>query len=225
MHKRIAIGLIVLIFILGVAIVFYHQYTDIQQLKKEAAEAEKMLDEKDKPVTENKPPPAREGYKMVPHGDHWHEVPMTASDVSQDAPTTQPVQAAQEYKAYTGPLTFHKELLETNPLEALRLQCEERGHWSAKWITDYFSPDDLEAQAFAKTVYLRMYYNTLYRTTGKIPISDAEYTQLGAELDSHFEAIHAIPNHYRGLALMRISWPFLPPDREPTLNAAPILND
>ncbi len=92
MHKRIATGLFVLIFILGVAIVFYHQYTDIQQLKQEAAEAEKLLEEQHKGVAENKPPrPAREGYKWEWHGDHWHEMPVAQSD-SPHAPTEQPVQ-------------------------------------------------------------------------------------------------------------------------------------
>ena len=55
-----------------------------------------------------------------------------------------------------GPLTFHAELLETNPVKALRLQAEERGHVNAKWIPP-FPPDDQEAQAFARNIYLSIY--------------------------------------------------------------------
>ena len=82
MHKRIAIGLIVLIFVLGVAIVFYHQYTDIQQLKEDAAQAKKLLEENDKPKvqhvasTSDTKPPDEPGYKWVRHGDHWDKVPV-----------------------------------------------------------------------------------------------------------------------------------------------------
>ncbi|MDE0313995.1 MAG: hypothetical protein OXM61_03760 [Candidatus Poribacteria bacterium] len=86
MHKRIATGLFVLIFVLGVAIVFYHQYTDIQQLKQEAAEAEKLLEEQHKGIAENDLPPAEPGKKWVPHGDHFHQVPIDAPDVWQGEP-------------------------------------------------------------------------------------------------------------------------------------------
>ena len=38
-------------------------------------------------------------------------------------------------QTYNSPLTYHAELLETNPVKALRLQAEERGHWSATMDT------------------------------------------------------------------------------------------
>ena len=53
-------------------------------------------------------------------------------------------------QTYTGPLTFHAELLKTNPVKALRLQAEERGHVNAKW-NRHFPPDDVEAQELAST--------------------------------------------------------------------------
>ena len=204
----------------------YWQWSQVQQLKEQLAQDKKMLEQKDKLVAENDLPPAKPGFKWVPHGDHFHQVPVVPVSSRygyrrwrgepHDTPITQPVQAAQEYKEYTGPLTFHKELLETNPLEALRLQCEERGHWSAKWIAE-FPADDQEAQAFARTVYLCMYYDTLYRTTGEIPISDAEYKRLGDEYSSQLSDL-ANRTDYRSLALMRISWPFLSQDAEPIRN-------
>jgi len=86
MHKRIAIGLFVLIFVLGVAIVFYHQYTDIQQIKRENAEVNKHLEGNNKPVVENTLPPAPAGYKWVSHGDHHDLVPIDAPDAGQGEP-------------------------------------------------------------------------------------------------------------------------------------------
>jgi hypothetical protein len=144
--------------IAGVSYMFAVQYAEIQQLKKEDAEAkelEKHLNQQ--PVADNKPPrEARDGFKWEWHGDHWHEMP-----VAQAQPIKQSVQVKQPEKPmYTGPLTYHTELLKTNPVEALRLQAEERGHWSAKWIPP-FPPDDLEAAEIARTEYLIIYYETI----------------------------------------------------------------
>ncbi len=150
-------------------------------------------------------PPDEPGFVWEWHGDHWHKMPI--------AETEKPVvdvPKEQEIKLYTGPLTYHEELLETNPLKALILQSEERGHWSAKWIAE-IPPDDLEAQAIAKTMYLRMYYNTLYRTTGKIPISDAEYHQLGEEFNAALDYIREIPvidGVDRRTVLFTVTYPF-----------------
>ena len=191
---------------------------EIRQLEKEFADAKEVETPlTEQPKADNKPPrEAKAGFEWEWHGDHWHEMPVAQTPqetVGQSVKVSKP-----EKPAYTGPLTFHEELLESNPLEALRLQSEERGHWSAKWITDYYDADDEEAQAFARTVYLRMYYNTLYKTTGKIPISEEEYHRLGEEYSSHIRSLDAIPNVYRQLALMRIGWAFLPPEREPIIN-------
>ena len=85
MHKRIAIGLIVLIFVLGVAIVFYHQHTDIQQLKKELAQDKKRLEGYDTPTVYHGPstsdakPTDVPGFVWVRHGDHWDLVARDAS--------------------------------------------------------------------------------------------------------------------------------------------------
>jgi hypothetical protein len=131
---------------------------EIRQLQDDLAEAEKLQTHvPQQPVADNKPPrPAQEGHKWEWHGDHWHEMPIAAAQ-----PVAQPVQVKQPEKPmYTGPLTYHTELLKTNPVEALRLQAEERGHWSAKWIPP-FPPDDLEAAEIARTNYLLIYYHTI----------------------------------------------------------------
>ena len=60
-------------------------------------------------------------------------------------------------KTKSGKLTYHAELLQTNPVKALRLQTEELGSWAAAWIPP-FPPDDTEAQEFARVRYLMKYY-------------------------------------------------------------------
>ena len=64
---------------------------------------------------------------------------------------------SQVSQTYTGPLTYHEELLKTNPVKALRLQAEERGHWSAEHIPP-FPPDDEEAASLAYNVYVQIHY-------------------------------------------------------------------
>ncbi len=85
--------------------------------------------------------------------------PLDAPDTWQGEPVVQPAQA-KKTPTYTGPLTFHDELLKINPVKALRLQAEERGHWSAQWIPP-FPPDDTQASAIAKNIYLLLYYDSI----------------------------------------------------------------
>ncbi|MDE0313824.1 MAG: hypothetical protein OXM61_02900 [Candidatus Poribacteria bacterium] len=205
MHKRIATGLFVLIFILGVAIVFYHQYTDIQQLKQEAAETEKLLEEQHKGVAENDLPPAPSGYKWVPHGDHHHLVPIDAPDVWQGEPHEPVAKEVQAKPTYTGPLTYHEELLKTNPVKALRLQQEERGHWSAKWIPP-FPPDDFEAASLARYEYLSHYYKSIGET------GSPKWEKVVSESVSLLRAIMEHPHGARRSDLLRLTWSHLPPD-------------
>ncbi|MDE0325988.1 MAG: hypothetical protein OXN27_18890 [Candidatus Poribacteria bacterium] len=76
MNRKTYWGIAALVIILIAAGGFmYWQWSSVQQLKEELAQDEKMLEEMEKPVAENKPPrPAREGYKWEWHGDHWHEI-------------------------------------------------------------------------------------------------------------------------------------------------------
>ncbi len=158
MNRKFHWGIAALIIVLIAAGGFmYWQWSTVQQLKEQLAQDEKLLEEKKKPVAENKPPLAKEGFKMVPHGDHWHEVPIDAPDVWQGEPHEPTVQPVQAPKTHTGPLTFHKELLETHPVEAVRQQAREAGHWSAEHIPP-FPPDDTEAAEFARELYLYRYY-------------------------------------------------------------------
>ena len=76
MNRQMYWGIAALIIILIAAGGFmYWQWSQVQQLKEQLAQDKKMLEQKDKPVIENKPPRlARAGYKWEWHGDHWHEM-------------------------------------------------------------------------------------------------------------------------------------------------------
>lgn len=142
-------GLLILLLIAGGSFLFYSQYNELQQLKQDAEEADKQLEENNKPMgqqvelpKDRTPPP-----DASPNG-HWHD------GVWHDEPH-EPVKQTS-----TRPLTYHEELLKTNPVKALRLQAEERGHWSAEHIPP-FPPDDTEAQDLARNRYLLHYYESI----------------------------------------------------------------
>ena len=92
MRKRMvwALGALIVLVIAGVSYMFAVQYAEIRQLKKEAAEAQQleksMKQQTKQPIAENGLPPASPGKKWVPHGDHFHEVPIDAPDVWQGEP-------------------------------------------------------------------------------------------------------------------------------------------
>ncbi|MDE0313897.1 MAG: hypothetical protein OXM61_03265 [Candidatus Poribacteria bacterium] len=104
MNRQKYWGLGVLIILLIAAGGFmYWQWSTVQQMKEQLAEDKPMLEEKEKPVAENNPPVAREGFKMVPHGDHWHEVPIDAPDMWQGEPHAPIVEVSNETKQSSVP--------------------------------------------------------------------------------------------------------------------------
>lgn len=201
-HKHWGIAALIVILIAAGAFIQW-QWSQVAQFKEQLAKDAKRFEANEKPVTENNLPPAEPGKKWVPHDDHFHQVPIDAPDVWQGEPHKPIVQQeppAQRYKEYTGPLTFHKELLETNPVKALRLQAEERGHPCAEWIPP-FPADDLEAQDFARNAYLSIYLDE----------KDPEYAKVsGAFLNK----LHAISGDIhvagersgRNYDLKKIAW-------------------
>ena len=93
MNRKMNWGIAALIIILIAAGGFmYWQWSDMQQFKEQLAQDEKQPEEKDKQVAENELPPAAPGKKWVPHGDHYHQVPIDAPDVWQGEPHQAPVQ-------------------------------------------------------------------------------------------------------------------------------------
>ena len=83
MRNKLYWGLGILIVLLIGAFVFV-MVNKNAQIKQLEAEAEKAQDKANQ--MKDTPPVAREGFKMVPHGDHWHEVPIDAPDTWQGEP-------------------------------------------------------------------------------------------------------------------------------------------
>ncbi len=148
--------------------------------------------ENNRQILSTQKPPDEPGFVWEWHGDHWHKMPI--------AETEKPVvdvPKEQKIKRYTGPLTFHDELLKTNPVEALRLQAEERGHINAKWIPP-FPPDDTEAQELAKAVYVFIYNNN--SDTPKLGIA-GNHMLMMMEINKKYPHTSA-----RNLDLSRLTW-------------------
>ncbi len=217
MKKKLYWGLGILIVLLIGAFVFVMNKNQIakdqsetRQLETDLAEVQKKLEVHNKAantpkvveISDVKPPPAEPGFKWVRHGDHWDKIP-----VGQREKIVEPVKPM-----YTGPLTYHEELLETNPVKALRLQQEERGHWSAEWIPP-FPPDDTEAQEYAKALYLRRYYIHTYGEKLGTPGYEKEtkvYSEARAIASQMFDTIVSYPYGARRQDLKKLTWPSSP---------------
>ena len=139
MEKKMKWGLATLLLLLGIAAVFLFIDKDTetepemtlgQPTKDLLKKGVKLPQQAETPVAVEELPPVVPPNEH-PSGPHQHE-----DDKVHNPSVSQ---------TYTGPLTFHAELLKTNPVKALRLQAEERGHVNAKWIPP-FPPDDVEAQ-------------------------------------------------------------------------------
>ena len=159
MTKKMYLGIAALIvFMIAAGGFIYWQVSTMQQLKEQAAQFEKMIEKIDKPVLAKDPPPAAPGKKWVPHGDHFHEVPIDAPDVWQGEPHEPVVPQKQHTVDASGKVIYpHQELLDTHPVKALRAQAKEAGHWSAPYIPP-FPPDDAEANMLAYNQYIRNYH-------------------------------------------------------------------
>ena len=193
MSKQMKWGLATLLLLLGIAAVFIFldQNAELRQLEKETAESDKLRQERNKPqetpvAVEELPPvvPPNEH----PSGPHQHE----DDKVHNHSPIVS--------QTYTGPLTYHAELLETNPVKALRLQAEERGHWSAKWIPP-FPPDDTEAQEFAKATYNFIYFD-----------EGPEFSEASHTYSQMQRTIMSYPYGARSSDLMKLTWPVIDND-------------
>ncbi len=206
-----AIGGLALLIVGFVALQVY-LYVDMKRFREELAgpepktETEQPPEQVQVPEVDNRPPD--DGREYVWHGDHWDPVDSTHA-------TTPPPSVVEKQGKYEGALTYHAELLETHPSEALALQSEERGHWSAKYIKGFAPADDHVAQDYARLVYLQVYYNHLYSTTGEIPIPYEEYEQLWEDIRAHrksWDAYRHLPVGNPGgrvRALTQLGWPLI----------------
>ena len=155
-------------------------------------------------------------------GGHFH-ADGTFHAEPHEAPVEQPSTDVGETPAPvatptpTGPLTYHAELLESHPIEALRQQGKERGHWSADYLPD-FPADDTEAMEIARAEYHYIYYGHT------IPMSEhgesREFQRAAAENRRLLEAVNerypitSSDWHVRARHndLKMLAWPTLPYD-------------
>ena len=205
MNKKLywGLGVLFILIIGGFVFLLVQQKAELNEWEADAAkDKKKLVTAETPPIVKNKPPPPEPGYEWVQHGDHYDKVPI--SD-----PNETPVK-----KTYDKPLTYDAELLETNPVKALRLQAEERGHWSAEWIPP-FPPDDTEAQEFARVRYLMEYYWHNFGDLLETPGYEKEKKELEKVLIDHaamYGIIRSYPYGARRCDLMKLTWPMTDKD-------------
>lgn len=174
-------GFIVL-FVIGAVVMYIDQSSDYSQFDKEKAELDRLLEKRNQ-LRQGPIPEQEKTIKSVeyhPQRPHFHK-DGTYHDPSNTVPLP---------KKVPGGLTFHAELLETNPVEALRLQSVEREHWSSEHIPP-FPPDDQEAAALAYNIYLMIHYIELRDTTN--PVFIKAWNDKWAILDTIFDKYPGLP--------------------------------
>ena len=81
------LGIFIVLLIGAFTFVIVNEVQKNKQLEAELKKTKELANQiKERKVAENNPTVAREGFKMVPHGDHWHEVPIDAPDTWQGEP-------------------------------------------------------------------------------------------------------------------------------------------
>ncbi len=206
MRKKMYWGLASLILIIGVVSVYFMLQPEPEPETRYKLPTEAELEN----TREARKPPPGASPNGHWHGDEWHDEPHEVPVAQNDPPVAQPDKVPKPEKpAYTGPLTYHEELLKTDPVEALRLQTEERGHWSAEWIPT-FEPGDQEAEAIAHSIYLCHYYESIGDKGNPI------YKKAGEEYISQLRAIEDHPSAERRMDLLRLTWTDLPPEESVT---------
>ena len=86
----------------------------------------------------------------------WHEGAHEPVEVPAEVDTSEATAIADPSQPAMQ-LTYHTELLKSDPVEALRQQGKERGHWSADYPPP-FPLDDTEAMEYARAIYDYIYY-------------------------------------------------------------------
>ena len=217
MSRKLYWGFAALIVLLGIVTVFFIKSE--MDFAKYMKETETELAKYREPLEKQKQKGAEQSQGHYHADGSFHHGPHDDGVPSVEVPKKpSDVPKAKPQKLYTGPLTYHAELLKTNPAKALRLQQEERGHWSAKWIPP-FPPDDTEAQEFARTVYLRIYYWQTFGNLLGTPGYEKEAKEFSKALEisrQTREAIMSSPYGARKCDLMKLRWPSL--DNDPVIS-------
>lgn len=152
-------------------------------------------------VVEPEKPTQQPKETEVPEGDTsqgghvhadgtWHDEPHETPVRSTTAALREPVAPRGDGVAASEPamqLTYHAELLKSDPVEALRQQGKERGHWSADYLPD-FPLDDMEAMELARAEYHYIYYGHTIPMSehGKSP----EFQRAAGNIRRLFEAVN-----------------------------------
>ena len=197
--NRLFIGALVF-FVLCVAGSLLYMHHENQKGAEYAAETEDRVRQWNAKQKEQSPAeaPVVEQPEQV---GHFHEDGTFHAEPHAPITESSPVDVATPTR--TGPLTYHAELLDHHPVEALRLQAEERGHWSARWIPP-FPPGDTEAATLARNAYLVTYYQSVG------DLDNPEYIKAVHEYTAQTNAIAYDSDYSNGNArpydLMKLSW-------------------
>ena len=149
----------------------------------------------------------------------WHEGPHAPVEVPAEVETSEAAAEVSDTSQPAMQLTYHAELLKSDPVEALRQQGKERGHWSADYLPD-FPPDDTEAMELARATYDYIYYGHT------IPISEhhdspefqraaGKRRRLFDEMDARYPVTSSDWDvRARNNDLTILTWPVLPYDSD-----------
>ena len=112
------VGIFVLSLIGLTAFMLIKNQSEIQALKEDLAQTNKQV------ISQKKPKTAREGFKWIEHGDHYHEVPISAPDVWQGNDNSQielqPTQSVKRPATLDNPVIEDKSVSEITTEQLLK---------------------------------------------------------------------------------------------------------
>ncbi len=143
----------------------------------------------------------------------WHTEPHAEAPVAAEVDPSEAT-AITETSQPAMQLTYHAELLKSDPVEALRQQGKERGHWSADYLPD-FPLDDTEAMEIARAEYHQHYYGD----TPQGRKAAAEVRRLMEAVNEHYPIMGSDWDvRARHNDLKMLYWPSLPYDSDRIAN-------
>ena len=149
--------IVIAILLIGVVYFTIYQVLSVEKFKRElgitpiVANQKQKSEVKTETKTERTPPEGASPHGHR-HGDEWHDEPHGTHESDFDQ---QLVDTNLNPGSNAKPIPRNNKLLEAYPVEALRQQSKARGHWSLEYLPP-FPPDDLEAAAIARAVYIQV---------------------------------------------------------------------
>ena len=230
--NRLFIGALAFFVLMVVSGTLYLQHVK-RETDRELAETQERI----KVLIEKQPPNPTEKVPIgdTLQGEHfhadgtWHDEPHAPVEVSEVVDTSEATAGVSDTSRPAMQLTYHAELLKSNPVEALRQQARELGHWSADHIPP-FPPDDIEAAEFARNTYLFLYYMRTRQTDHPeyLAALEARGVFYRALRDAYEAGVKTPWEAARHHDLMKITWtmiePFNPNRLPTTFTAADGIN-